>query len=91
MPNLNGVQIEGGASNNTVGGLSAASGNTIAYNAEAGVDVAGDASVGNLINANRIFGNDPRGPELQRLVPVRRPRQPSRGSISPARSPSKPG
>ena len=58
LPNEFGVQILGGASDNLVGGTTAAAGNLIAFNTGPGVDVEGDASVGNQITANRIFAND---------------------------------
>ncbi|HKI21085.1 MAG TPA: LamG domain-containing protein, partial [Isosphaeraceae bacterium] len=57
LPNDFGVQILGGASNNLVGGTTAA-GNLIAFNNGPGIDVKGDGSVGNQITANRIFSND---------------------------------
>ncbi len=53
---LSGVQIDGGASNNTIGGTTAAASNVIAGNGGAGVSVIG-TSVGNQITANRIFAN----------------------------------
>ena len=58
MPNDFGVQISGGASDNLVGGTTAAAGNLIAFNSGPGVDVEGNATVGNQITANRIFAND---------------------------------
>ena len=58
LPNEFGVQILGGASDNTVGGTTAAAGNLIAYNEGPGVDVEGDTSVGNQITADQIFNND---------------------------------
>jgi titin len=51
-----GVQINAGASNNTIGGTTAAAGNVIAANRGAGVWVI-DNSVDNQITANRIFAN----------------------------------
>ena len=58
LPNDFGVQISGGASDNLVGGATAALGNLIAFNFGPGVDVEGDGTVGNQITANRIFAND---------------------------------
>src|SRR5262249_52338038 len=55
-PNYFGVQLLDGAHDNLVGGTAA--GNVIAFNAGPGVDVEGDGTVGNRINANRIFAND---------------------------------
>ena len=58
VPNEFGVRILGGASDNTVGGTTAAAGNLIADNEGPGVDVEGDTSVGNQITADQIFDND---------------------------------
>ena len=58
LPNDFGVQVLAGASNNVVGGATAAAGNLIAFNTGPGVDVEGDTSTGNQITANRIFAND---------------------------------
>ena len=58
LPNEFGVQVLGGASDNTIGGTTAAVGNLIAFNEGPGVDVEGDTSVGNQITANQIFDND---------------------------------
>ena len=58
VPNEFGVRILGGASDNTVGGTTAAAGNVIANNEGPGVDVEGDTSVGNQITADQIFNND---------------------------------
>ncbi len=56
-----GVQIDLGASRNTIGGVTALAGNLITSNGGPGVVVgssAGDiSSIGNQITANRIFGN----------------------------------
>jgi hypothetical protein len=51
----NGVLIEGGASNNTIGGTAKGAGNTIANNGAAGVNVA--LGTGNGIHQNAIFAN----------------------------------
>jgi len=58
LPNgSHGVLIYSGAGNNTVGGRAAGAGNTIAFNGGSGVDLRGDAGVGNTIAGNSIFGN----------------------------------
>jgi hypothetical protein len=53
---LDGVQINIGASNNLVGGVSASAGNTIAFNRRDGVRVE-DSSVDDAILSNAIFAN----------------------------------
>jgi hypothetical protein len=53
-----GVEIDGGAHDNLVGGATAADGNLIAFNTGPGVTVEGDGSVGNQITADRIFDDD---------------------------------
>ena len=63
LANGTGVEIDGGASNNTIGGATAASGNLIADNLGPGVvvgDNVNDDAVGNQITANRVFSNDER-------------------------------
>ncbi len=58
LPNSShGVLIYSGAGNNLVGGRTAGAGNTIAFNGASGVDLRGDAGVGNAIAGNSIFGN----------------------------------
>ncbi len=58
LPNgSHGVLIYSGAGNNAVGGRAAGAGNTIAFNGGSGVDLRGDAGVGNIIAGNSIFGN----------------------------------
>ena len=55
-----GVEIDDGASGNTIGGVTAAAGNLITNNGGPGVAVGrstSDLSIGNQITANRIFGN----------------------------------
>ena len=69
QPNGFGVEILAGASDNTIGGITAAAGNLIAYNSAPGVDVEGDTSTGDQITANRIFANDD---SSARPGPVRR-------------------
>ncbi len=58
FPNEVGIQISDGASNNLIGGATAAEGNLIAYNMGPGVQVVGNGSAGNQITANRIYYND---------------------------------
>ena len=57
----NGVEIDSGATNNTIGGATAAAGNLITGNGRAGVGAARVAiwerSSGNVITANQVFGN----------------------------------
>jgi Concanavalin A-like lectin/glucanases superfamily len=53
-----GVQIQDCASDNLVGGTSAAAGNLIAFNIGQGVVVQGNSTTSNQITANRIFAND---------------------------------
>jgi Ca2+-binding RTX toxin-like protein len=60
---LDGVHVQGGSSNNTIGGTAAGAGNTIAYNGGAGVLIA-DASANNSIRANAIFANSGKGIDL---------------------------
>ncbi len=50
-----GVEISGGASDNVIGGTDPDSGNTIAFNGNAGVRL--DTGIGNAILSNAIFGN----------------------------------
>ena len=57
-PNGIGIRWSGGASNNLVGGTSAAAGNLIAFNSGPGVDVEGTGSTGNQITANQVYNND---------------------------------
>ncbi len=58
LPNgSHGVLIYSGAGNNIVGGRTAGTGNTIAFNGGSGVDLRGDAGVGNTIAGNSIFSN----------------------------------
>ena len=64
LGNGTGILIQGGSSNNTIGGSVAAAGNTIAYSAGIGVDVDSTASSGNLIRLNAIFSNAGLGIDL---------------------------
>ena len=57
LGNGTGVLIDGGSSNNTIGGTTAGAGNTIAYSAGIGVDVDATAGAGNTIRWNAMFGD----------------------------------
>ena len=58
LPNgSHGVLIYSDAGNNTVGGRTVGTGNTIAFNGGSGVDLRGDAGVGNTVAGNSIFSN----------------------------------
>ena len=62
LPNgSHGVLIYAGAGNNIVGGRIAGAGNTIAFNDASGVDLRGDAGVGNEVVGNSIFDNQELG------------------------------
>jgi hypothetical protein len=66
LPNgFDGVSIAGGASNNTIGGATPASANTIAFNQGIGVSVS-DNGVGNRVLSNSIFSNANVGIDLNR-------------------------
>jgi hypothetical protein len=58
-PNFHGVQIEGGAHDNTVGGTGPADGNLIADDLGSGVVVTGTGTADDRIEGNRIFVNAP--------------------------------
>ncbi len=60
----NGIQIDGGSSNNTIGGTAALAGNTIAFSTGIGVDVDATAGTGNEIRLNSIFSNTGLGIDL---------------------------
>ncbi len=63
LPNSGpGIDIEHGASNNTIGGTAEFAGNLITNNNGPGVDVVGDNSLGNSIPGNSIFANE--GPAI---------------------------
>jgi hypothetical protein len=63
LPNFSrGVSIESGASSNTIGGVAAEEGNTIAFNPGAGVFV--ESGTGNAIRGNSIWGNGALGIDL---------------------------
>ncbi len=60
LPDEYGVEIVGGAHDNTIGGTTAAAGNLISFNISAGVDVVGDSSTGNQITGNVFYDDDDR-------------------------------
>src|SRR5207253_1277454 len=60
----NGVDIFAGASGNLIGGTTPAAGNTIAFNAGAGVAIYNAGTVGNQIRGNSIFANAGLGIDL---------------------------
>lgn len=65
LPNgSHGVLIYAGAGDNVVGGRTTGAGNTIAFNDASGVDLRGDAGVGNEVVGNSIFGNQELGMNL---------------------------
>ena len=64
LGNGNGIQIDGGSSNNTIGGTAAGAGNTIAFSTGMGVDVDATAGTGNAIRLNSIFSNTGLGIDL---------------------------
>jgi titin len=60
LPNDSGILVGAGASANTVGGTSVADRNLISGNSDAGVEIFGAGTTGNLLEGNRI-GTDPAG------------------------------
>ena len=62
--NGNGIEFDGGSSSNTIGGTTAAAGNTIAYSSGIGVDLDATAGTGNAIRLNSIFSNTGLGIDL---------------------------
>lgn len=59
-----GVEISGGAANNTIGGVVAGAANTIGFNSSDGVAVIGNSSTGNRIQRNSIRSNGDLGIDL---------------------------
>ena len=57
LGNGDGVVIEGTASGNTIGGTAAGAGNTIGFNANAGISISGTSANGNLVEGNDIGTN----------------------------------
>ena len=65
MPNGgDGILVENGASNNSIGGATSGAANTIADNTGDGVAVTGNTSTGNLVSGNSIFDNGILGIDL---------------------------
>ncbi len=64
LGNGNGIQIDGGSSNNTIGGTAKGAGNTIAFSTGIGVDVDATAGTGNEIRLNSIFASTGLGIDL---------------------------
>ena len=60
----NGILIEGDAFDNTIGGSDGISGNIIAHNAEDGITLEDDETLGNMILGNSIFENGQLGIDL---------------------------
>jgi titin len=59
LPNGFGVAIEGGASDNTIGGTGAGASNTISGNSQDGIEIDGSGTTGNLIQGNAIGTTGP--------------------------------
>ena len=57
LGNGDGVVIQGTGSGNTIGGTTAGAGNTIGFNAIAGISISGTAADGNLVEGNFIGTN----------------------------------
>ena len=51
---LNGILIESGAANNTIGGTIAGAGNVISGNMDTGIEITNPSTTGNLVQANLI-------------------------------------
>ena len=64
IPNINGILISHGASNNSIGDVDVAGGNLISGNTGTGVNIQGSTSVNNLILSNEIFSNGSLGIDL---------------------------
>ena len=64
LGNGNGIQLDGGSSDNTIGGTGSGAGNTIAFSKGIGVDVDATAGAGNEIRLNAIFDSTGLGIDL---------------------------
>lgn len=65
VPNLTGVSLFGGASNNLIGGTTAGAGNVISGNDEQGILLTDSGTAGNTIRGNAVYANDGLGIDLQ--------------------------
>ncbi len=74
-----GILVDGGSSDNTIGGTVAGAGNTIAFSAGAGVNVDPTGGTGNAIRLNSIFSNTGLGIELGTGVTTNPPGGPHTG------------
>ena len=70
IANGTGVELDAGASDNTIGGITAGAGNTIADNTGDGVQVFDAGTIDDAIRGNSIFGNGVLGIELLTLLGV---------------------
>jgi hypothetical protein len=61
---LDGVLVEQGATDNTIGGTTAGAGNTIAFSGQAGIAITDASSTGNSIRGNSIHDNGGLGIDL---------------------------
>ena len=57
LPNATGILIDGGSSNNTIGGAAAGAGNRVSGNTGAGIRIDGATTVGNTLRQNAVYGN----------------------------------
>ncbi len=57
---VNGVEVDAGCTDNTIGGTASGSGNVISGNGEYGIRITGDGATGNLIQGSKI-GTDSTG------------------------------
>ncbi len=73
------ILVDGGSSDNTIGGTVAGAGNTIAFSAGAGIDVDSTGGTGNAIRLNSIFSNTGLGIELGTGVTTNPPGGPHTG------------
>ena len=69
LGNVTGILIDGGASNNTIGGTSSAAANVIDSNSSAGVSITGASTTSNLLEGNFI-GTNAAGSKLGNVLGV---------------------
>ena len=80
LGNATGIQLDGGSSNNTIGGTTSIDGNTIAFSLGIGVYVDSSAGTGNVIRLNAIFSDTLLGIQLgNESVPANTPGGPHSG------------